>query len=430
MDILIIGNGGREHTIAWKISKSNKANNIYVAPGNAGTDLMPNVTNVNINPDNIFALRDFAIANNIALTIVGPEAPLIAGITDEFEKNNLKCFGPTKAASLLEGSKAFAKNFFQTFKIPTAKYGVFVDYDAAIKYLKTQSIPIVIKADGLAAGKGVVIADSFNDAVLAIEDVLLNNKFSNNTVIIEEFLTGTELSYTVLTDGNNILPLASSQDHKRRDNHDTGPNTGGMGAFSPSPWCNQNIEQEILNTIIKPTVAGMNSINTPFKGVLYAGLMLTEHGPKILEYNCRFGDPETQVILPRLDSDLVDVILACIDNNLNSIKPKWSDNTAINIVIAANGYPNKYSTNHDISHIKEITDNALIFHSGTKLDNNKIITTGGRILSVTAMAPNIKQAKSIAYNAVNKIIWDGAFCRLDIGSKARDCHKFCVNSHN
>lgn len=425
MKILIIGNGGREHALAWKIAQSPKAEIVFVAPGNAGTATENKVTNIDIAVDNIDALTQFAIDNKIDLTIVGPEVPLVAGVVDTFQANNLKIFGPTAAAAQLEGSKAFTKDFLARFNIPTADYGVFTNAEEALDYVKSGKLPIVIKADGLAAGKGVIIAEDIETASTTISDMLAGNSFGDagHRVIIEEFLTGEEASFICMVDGNNILPMATSQDHKARDNGDKGPNTGGMGAYSPAPRVTPELHEKIIEQIIRPTVDGMNSENTPFTGFLYAGLMISDDNElKTIEYNVRFGDPETQPILMRLKSDLVDLILAAIDGKLDTITAEWDEQFALGVVMAAGGYPNNYNKNDIISGIEQANSNhRKVFHAGTTLNsNNDVCTNGGRVLCVTGLGKDIIEAQKSAYEGVKEINWDQTYYRDDIGYRAID----------
>lgn len=420
--ILIIGNGGREHALAWKVAQSPKVQKVWVAPGNAGTASEPKVQNIDINPDDVSRLVQFAKENKIDLTIVGPEAALAAGVVDAFQKENLLCFGPTVLAAQLEISKIFCKNFLRDHNIPTANYSVFEDSQSAIEFLRTQSFPLVIKADGLAAGKGVVIAGSFEEAKLAIESILIDHRFgqAGKAIVIEEFLRGEELSYIVMADGKHILPLASSQDHKRRDNGDLGPNTGGMGAFSPSPLLDSPLNQKILSQIIEPTIRGMANLGRPYTGFLYAGLMISPDGhPFVLEFNCRMGDPETQPILMRLSSDLVDLCLAALAGNLDQIEAQWDPRPALTVVLASGGYPDQFEKGYTIEGLDSPTPPATkIFHAATALRDQKTVTNGGRVLSVTALGNDLKEAQTKAYQLANSISWPNCYFRTDIGSRA------------
>ncbi len=420
MNILIIGQGGREHALSWQCAKSENVDKVYVAPGNAGTLTEAKVENINISETDINSLINFAKNNSISLTIVGPEAPLVLGIVDEFQKAGLKIFGPTKNASQLEGSKAFSKDFLLRHNIPTANYGVFSDIDKAKNYIKEKGCPIVIKADGLAAGKGVIIAENQTIAYNTVEDILANNKFgkAGSKVVIEEFLTGEEASFIVMVDGKNILAMASSQDHKARDDGDKGPNTGGMGAYSPAPIVDDMVFKKTMDEIIKPTVKAMAEEGNPYTGFLYAGLMIDENSNiKVLEFNCRFGDPETQPIMMRLKSDLTSLCLMAVDKKLDKAKIEWSEKIALGVVLAARGYPDKYSKG-DIIKLPKDNENLKIFHAGTIYKNNKLLSNGGRVLCATALGEDIKDAQSKAYNLANKVIWDNKYYRRDIGNKA------------
>lgn len=419
MNILIIGGGGREHAIAWKVAQSASVNKVFVAPGNAGTALENKMENVNIAVTDITALLTFAKENQIHLTIVGPEAALAAGIVDAFQQAELKCFGPTKAAAQLEISKSFSKDFMQQHQIPTAQYASFTDKNKALDYLAQQSLPIVIKADGLAAGKGVVIAKTTEQATTAIESMLEGNAFGDagHKIIIEEFLDGEELSFIVMADGKNVLPLASSQDHKKRDEGDKGPNTGGMGAYSPSPLLTKALNKKILAQVIHPTIKALSQQGTPYTGFLYAGLMITKTGDiKVLEFNCRLGDPETQPILMRLKSDLAELCLQALKGELDDAKIKWDPRPALTVVLAADGYPLDYKKGNIILGLDKINhQDTKIFHAGTTLQNNHVVTNGGRVLAVTALGNNLQLAQTHAYAMAEHIHWDGCFFRSDIG---------------
>ncbi len=418
MKVLVIGSGGREHALTWKIKQSPLVEKIFCAPGNAGTDsIAENVPNLNSVKD----LADFAQKNKIDLTVVGPENFLVEGIVDFFEKKNLKCFGPRKNAAVLEGSKVFCREFLKKFKIPMPDFKVFSSPDEATEFVKKNS-PIVIKADGLAAGKGVIVAKTPDEAVEAVETIMVNKKFGNSgeKILCEEMLEGEEASYIVFSDGKNFVPMASSQDHKRIFDNDKGPNTGGMGAYSPAPIVSKEVEEKILKKIIKPTIRAMYENNREFKGILYAGLMIKNNEPKLIEFNCRFGDPEAQAVLPRFESDIVELMLSCIEGNLSKYEAKWSNNACTTVVLASGGYPENYEKNKKITGLKEagLIQNATVFHAGTKKENEKILTSGGRVLNVSALGENISESIKTAYTAVEKIHFDKMFYRKDIGKKA------------
>ena len=422
MKILIVGGGGREHALAWKAAQSDQVELVYVAPGNAGTSTEDKVENVAISAEDIPALKAFAEKEKIGLTIIGPEVPLVAGIVDEFQQAGLPCFGPSKVAAILEGSKSFTKDYLKKYKIPTADYDVFTEVEPAITYVKSKSIPIVIKADGLAAGKGVVIATTEEEAINTINDMLSGNKFgeAGHRVVVEEFLEGEEASFIVMVDGKNILPLASSQDHKARDEGDTGPNTGGMGAYSPAPVVDQAMHDRIMQEVIIPTVEGMESEGRTYTGFLYAGIMITKDGtPKTLEFNCRFGDPETQPIMMRLKSDLVELCLAATKGSLNECNAEWDERAALGVVTASAGYPASASKGDVISGLENADNETVkVFHAGTKNDDNNIVTAGGRVLCVTGLGKSVTQAQAQAYEALKQINYDGMFYRKDIGYRA------------
>lgn len=422
MKVLIIGSGGREHALAWKVAQSSKVKHVYVAPGNAGTALEPKVENIDIKVEDIDTLLQFAKDNAVDLTIVGPEAPLVLGVVDAFEAAGLNIFGPSQACAQLEGSKSFCKAFLKQHNIPTASYESFTDRDKAVDYLKTQSFPIVIKADGLAAGKGVVIAQDIEDAIKTVEDMLMANRFGDAgaRIVIEEFLNGEEASFIVMCDGEHVLPLATSQDHKARDDGDKGPNTGGMGAYSPAPIVDENLHDIVMKTIIEPTVQGMKAAGTPYKGFLYAGLMIDKNGqPKVLEYNCRFGDPETQPIMMRLQSSLVDLCMAGVNGTLNNQTALWDERFAIGVVMAAGGYPDSYKKGDVIKGLDKMGEGVKVFHAGTALnEHNEVVTSGGRVICVTTMSKTIEGAQFKAYQNVKKIYWDDVYFRTDIGFKA------------
>ncbi|WP_223670239.1 phosphoribosylamine--glycine ligase [Kangiella shandongensis] len=424
MNVLIIGSGGREHALAWKAAQSDKVTKVFVAPGNAGTALENKVENVAIGVEAIDELIAFAKDNQIELTIVGPEAPLVIGVVDSFNNAGLKCFGPTKGAAQLEGSKAFTKDFLARHNIPTAAYQNFTEIEPAKAYVREMGTPIVVKADGLAAGKGVIIAQTEAEADAAIDDMLAGNKFGDagHRVVIEEFLQGEEASFIVMVDGKNILPLASSQDHKARDNGDTGPNTGGMGAYSPAPVVTPEMHDRIMEQVIVPTVEGMATEGHPYTGFLYAGVMIDSDGvPKVLEYNCRFGDPETQPIMSRLNSDLVKLCLTAIDGKLDTATADWDPRAAIGVVMAAGGYPDSYPKGDVISGLDAVNDiNTIgkVFHAGTAEKDGAIVTNGGRVLCVVSLGDNVTEAQKKAYQAVEKISWDKVYYRTDIGHRA------------
>ena len=384
MKILVVGNGGREHALAWKAAQSNDVETVYVAPGNAGTAQEAGLENVDISVSDINSLLNFAKSNDIALTIIGPEAPLVDGVVDAFQKENMACFGPTKGAAQLEGSKAFTKDFLARHNIPTAAYGNFTDIDEAVAYVKKVGAPIVVKADGLAAGKGVILAQNEDEAIEAIKDMLAGNSFGDagHRVVVEEFLYGEEASFIVMVDGKNILPLATSQDHKARDNGDTGPNTGGMGAYSPAPVVTQEIHNRIMKEVIEPTVKGMADEGNPYTGFLYAGVMVAPDGtPKVLEYNCRFGDPETQPIMMRLKSDLSKLCLTALDGKLDTAEADWDSRCSVGVVLAAGGYPESYNKGDEISGLpKNDSPDSKVFHAGTAEKNGQVVTSGGRVL--------------------------------------------------
>lgn len=423
MKVLIIGGGGREHALAWKAAQSPKVDQVFVAPGNAGTAQEDKISNVDINAEDIPALLNFAKDNAIALTIVGPEAPLCAGVVDEFDAAGLKCFGPRRSAAMLEGSKSFAKTFMARHGIPTAASETFTQTVPAIAYIKKQGAPIVVKADGLAAGKGVVIAQTEAEAIAAVEDMLAGNAFGDagSSVVIEQFLTGEEASFIIMTDGRTILPLATSQDHKARDAGDTGPNTGGMGAYSPAPVVTPFIHDRIIAEVIEPVIKGMISEGRPYKGFLYAGVMIGPDGvPNVLEFNCRFGDPETQPIMMRLQSDLVELCLAGVDGELMGLHAEWDSRPALGVVLAAGGYPASYNKGDVISGLETTSNNndVKVFHAGTQIKDERVVTAGGRVLCVTALGDSVSEAQQNAYSCVDQISWNGAFCRKDIGYRA------------
>ena len=422
MNILIIGNGGREHALAWKAAQSPLAERVFVAPGNAGTALEPALQNIDIAATDIPALLDFAQKENIGLTIVGPEAPLVKGVVDAFRKAGLKIFGPTKAAAQLEGSKAFTKDFLARHKIPTAEYQNFTDVELALQYVHAKGAPIVIKADGLAAGKGVIVAMTLEEAEAAVRDMLAGNAFGDagHRIVVEEFLDSEEASFIVMVDGEHVLPMATSQDHKRVGDGDTGPNTGGMGAYSPAPVVTAEIHQRVMDEVIWPTVRGMAAEGNVYTGFLYAGLMIGQDGqPKVIEFNCRFGDPETQPIMMRLQSDLVEMCLAACEGKLDNAESRWDDRPALGVVLAAGGYPGDYRIGDAIHGLPlEALPDGKVFHAGTKLEDDLVLTHGGRVLCVTALGKDIAEAQRRAYELASPISWEGSFCRRDIGYRA------------
>jgi len=422
--VLVVGGGGREHALSWKLAQSKHVDTVYVAPGNPGSSSEAKIVNIEIKASDIEQLIHFAQNELIDLIVVGPEDPLVAGIVDEFTKIGIKCFGPTAKAAQLEGSKAFAKRFMQKYRIPTATYQFFSDPHSAKEFLKNSVYPMVIKADGLAAGKGVFIVNNFAMAEKTVDDIMTDQKFGSAgaTIVVEEFLEGEEASFIAMVDGVNILPLATSQDHKAIGDGDVGLNTGGMGAYSPAPFVDDELQKKIMDEIMLPTVHGMVDEGMPYRGFLYAGLMISDQNePKVLEFNCRFGDPETQPIMMRLSSDLVELIQACFDGTIESFPIEWDDRTALGVIMASSGYPEKCATGFEI-HGLDATDLAYpevkIFHSGTAIRNGKIVTSGGRVLCVTALGRDVKQAKKVAYEAVKKVAWDGVYYRRDIGDKA------------
>jgi len=421
MKILVIGSGGREHALAWKLKQSLRVDEVIVAPGNAGTAIEPGLRNVPIAATDIDALLRFAQTENVDLTVVGPEAPLVAGAVDRFRTAGLRCFGPSAKAAQLEGSKAFAKDFLARHGIPTAHYAVFTELAPALAHIRRHGAPIVIKADGLAAGKGVVVATTLEEAEQALEHMLGAHTLgeAGARVVIEEFLEGEEASYIVIADGRHALPMATSQDHKRVGDGDTGPNTGGMGAYSPAPVVTPAVEQRVLREVIEPTLAGMAADGAPFTGFLYAGLMIDRHGaPKVIEFNVRFGDPETQPIMMRLQSDLVDLIEAALDGRIDEQHAQWDVRPAIGIVLAAHGYPGSVRTGDAISgHHHDFGADVKVFHAGTKFEDGKIVASGGRVLTVCALGEDLHAAQRNAYAAAERIHFDGAFYRRDIGHR-------------
>jgi phosphoribosylamine--glycine ligase len=422
MNVLIIGSGGREHALAWCAARSPRVERVFVAPGNAGTALEPGTENVPIGVSDQAGLVQFASERGIGLTIVGPENPLAEGIVDRFQAAGLPCFGPPAAAARLEGSKAFAKDFMQRHGIPTAAYGSFTDIDEAIAFIRDNGAPIVVKADGLAAGKGVIIAQTEAEAEAAVRDMLAGNAFgeAGHRVVIEEFLEGEEASFIVMADGRHALPLATSQDHKAAGDGDTGPNTGGMGAYSPAPVIDPAMHDRVMETVIGPTVRGLAEEGAPFTGFLYAGLIIGPDGtPRVLEFNVRFGDPETQPILLRMRSDLVELCLAALDGALDKAHVEWDERAALGVVLAAGGYPGAYETGHPITGLDSpLPAHVKVFHAGTALNDSTVVTAGGRVLCVTALGPTVADAQRDAYAACDAIRWEGRYCRRDIGYRA------------
>ncbi|MFT4414596.1 phosphoribosylamine--glycine ligase [Fredinandcohnia humi] len=416
MKVLIIGRGGREHTIAWKVSQSQKVDKVFVAPGNPGMKDVASL--VNINETDFASLISFAKAEKIDLTIVGPEVPLMNGIVNQFEAEGLLIFGPKKEAAFIEGSKSFAKEIMKKYKIPTAEYDTFTSFEEAKSYILKKGAPIVIKADGLAAGKGVTVAMTIDEALESLYDMMQAGKFgeASTQVVIEEFLEGEEFSLMAFVDGENAYPMVISQDHKRAFDNDEGPNTGGMGAYSPVPQVPTEVVKEAVETIIMPTVKAMELENRHFTGVLYAGLILTSNGPKVIEFNARFGDPETQVVLPRLENDLVEVILGLL--NKRQVELHWSDSAVIGVVFASKGYPESYESGVAIEGLGELSSRITVFHSGTDLNDEKFVTNGGRVLTVVAQAEHLEDAQAFAYEEAKKIKCSNLFYRKDIGNKA------------
>ena len=427
MKVLVIGNGGREHALAWKAAQSPLVTKVFVAPGNAGTALETNLENINIKATDIAGLLNFAQEQQIDLTIVGPEAPLVIGIVDSFQKAGLKIFGPSKAAAQLEGSKAFTKDFLARHNIPTAEYQNFTEIEPAIAYIRQKGAPIVIKADGLAAGKGVIVAMTLKEAEDAVHDMLAGNAFGDagHRVVIEEFLDGEEASFIVMVDGEHVEPMATSQDHKRVGDGDTGLNTGGMGAYSPAPVVTDDVFTKVMEQVIYPTVNGMAQEGNVYVGFLYAGLMIDKQGnPKVIEFNCRFGDPETQPIMMRMQSDLVELCLAAVEGKLNTVESQWDPRPALGVVLAAGGYPGDYNTKDVILGLPaEIDQDCKVFHAGTSLENGQVYTNGGRVLCVTALGNTVSDAQQYAYGQLKNIYWHGCYYRHDIGYRAIEREK-------
>ena len=422
MNVLVIGSGGREHALAWKAAQSEKVDKVFVAPGNAGTHLEAAVENVGLSVSDFEGLATFAENNNVGLTIVGPEQPLVDGMVDFFQARGLACFGPSKGAAQLEGSKAFTKDFLARQSIPTGAYENFTEVEPALAYLKKMGAPIVVKADGLAAGKGVIVAETLADAEEAVTDMLSGNAFGEAgcRVVIEEFLTGEEASFIVIVDGKNVVPMATSQDHKRVGEGDTGLNTGGMGAYSPAPVVTPAIHQRIMNEVIYPTVKGMAEEGNDYVGFLYAGLMIDSDGtPKVIEYNCRFGDPETQPIMMRMQSDIVELCELAIQGKLEGVESHWDERAAVGIVLAAGGYPGSYNKGDVITGIAAESENSKVFHAGTSSNAaGEVLTNGGRVLCATALGNTVTDATAAAYQSVSSIQWKDAFYRKDIAWRA------------
>jgi len=419
MKILVVGSGGREHALVWKLKSSPLIKKIYVAPGNAGISLMADCVDIKVN--DLEALADFAADKNIDLTVVGPELPLTLGIVDLFDEKKLRIFGPTKKAAEIEGSKAFAKEFMRKYHIPTASFRIFEDKDEALNFVKTAAYPVFIKASGLAAGKGAVKATNADEGRQIVEKIMGEKIFGSagNRIVIEDCLVGQEVTVMAFTDGKTIIPMLSSQDHKQIYDGDQGPNTGGMGAYCPTAIIDEQMMQTVVEQILEPTVYGLDKEGRRYKGILYAGLMVTDYGPKVIEFNCRFGDPETQAVLPLLQSDLADIFIAIVDGNLNIIQPVWKEGAAACIIMAARGYPQKTELGHKISGIRTYRENhAYLFHAGTRKDNKDWFTAGGRVLGVTAVNKDLRSALKSAYDTVEKIQYEGAQYRRDIAYQA------------
>ena len=421
LTVLVVGGGGREHALAWKFARSDRVARVLVAPGNAGTAREPGVENVAVGAEDIEGLTALAHDRSVDLTVVGPEAPLVAGIADRFEAEGLRVFGPSAAAARLEGSKAFTKAFLASHGIPTARHAEFTDPAAAAAHVRAHGAPIVIKADGLAAGKGVVVAHSETDALTAVDDMLSGRAFGDagRRIVIEELLAGEEASFICLVGGGEAVPLASSQDHKAAGEGDAGPNTGGMGAYSPAPVVDEAVHERIMHEIVRPTVEGLAARGTPYTGFLYAGLMIDERGvPRVIEFNCRLGDPEAQPILLRLRSDLLDLVEAAIDGGLARVRPEWDERAALGVVIAAAGYPGSYGKGHPITGLDADVPHTRIFHAGTTVDGDRIVTSGGRVLCVCGLGENVSEAQRRALARARTVAWDGAWHRHDIGHRA------------
>ena len=419
MHILVIGSGGREHALAWKCAQDSSVSEVFVCPGNAGTALESKVSNASVNVDDFAAVKDFCIEKNIALVIVGPEQPLVDGLVDYLQTFNIKTFGPSSAAAQLEGSKTFSKDFFIKYGIPTATYAAFDNFDSANDHLKNISYPTVVKADGLAAGKGVIICQTENEALEALVSIFKDQAFGDagTSVVVEDFLIGEEASFIAVVSKDQIIPLATSQDHKAVGDGDVGLNTGGMGAYSPAPIIDEKLHQKIIDEVMHPTMQGLIAEGSPYLGFLYAGLMINNGELKVLEFNCRFGDPETQPILLRLKSSLVELCLAAIDDKLNDYEIQWTNEHACGVVIASKGYPEDYTKNNEVTFEPSDMDRKKLFHAGTKLQDDKVLTSGGRVFCATALGKNLEEAQSKAYDLVKSVSFDGAFYRKDIGNK-------------
>ena len=421
MKVLVVGSGGREHELCWAIAKSEKLQKLYCAPGNGGIAQVCEC--VDIKAEDVAGIVDFSTSEEIELVVVGPEAPLVAGIADHLEEAGIKVFGPSAKAAMIEGSKGMMKDLCAKNYIPTAAYARFDECEAAKEYIRAQGAPIVVKADGLAAGKGVIICRSENEAYAAVDHIMVEDAFGDagSEVVIEEFMAGEEVSFFAVVNGEHALPLVAVQDHKAVGDGDEGPNTGGMGAYSPAPVVDKGMAETIMETIIEPTIRGMAADGMSYQGILFAGLMITDSGPKLIEYNCRFGDPECQVLMMRLESDLLEILLAAVTGELHQVKLEWSRNTALTVVMAVNGYPGSYEKGSEIRGINDAeSTGATVFHAGTKADGKKILANGGRVLNVTALAPSVEKAKAKAYDAIAKIDWPEGFCRTDIGWRAID----------
>ena len=431
MKVLIIGGGGREHALAWKCAQSSRVRRVFVAPGNAGTARESKVRNVPIGAEDIPSLVAFARRQQVTLTIVGPEQPLVAGAVDAFERAGLRCFGPRENAAVLEGSKAFSKGFFQRHSIPTARYRNFTDFPAARAYIESHPLPVVVKASGLAAGKGVVIAHSTEEALDAARGMLQGQTFGSAgaEIVVEEFLEGEEASFIVMTDGVSIIPFASAQDHKAVNDGDSGPNTGGMGAYSPAPVVDRKLHARVIHDVIRPTLSGMAAEGRPYLGFLYAGLMITRDGePKVLEYNCRFGDPETQPMMMRLRSDLVAACLALLEGRGRKVRLDFDARAAVGVVMASGGYPGEISKGHVIRGLEDSVPHTQVFHAGTALDAGSVVNTGGRVLCVVGLGGSVAEAQARAYARVDQIHWQDMHCRRDIGYRAVAREKSQPNS--
>ena len=421
MKVLVIGQGGREHALAWRLNQSDAVDEVLVAPGNAGTAREPNMRNVEVDGRDFAALADLVVREGVGFTVVGPEQPLVDGIVDFFQSRGLPCFGPSQAAAQLEGSKAFTKEFLQRYDIPTGAYECFDDVAAATAYVRAQGAPIVVKADGLAAGKGVVVAQTVEEAVTAVEDMLSGNAFgeAGARVVIEEFLPGEEASFICICDGKHAVPFASSQDHKARDDGDRGPNTGGMGAYSPAPVVDRSVHTKIMQQIIEPTLQGMANDGAPYVGFLYAGLMITPEGqPKVIEFNCRFGDPEAQPIMMRLQSDLLSLCQAAVNGELAQVQIDFDERVAVGVVMAAGGYPGEYAKGDVITGLDKVLNDTKVFHAGTQLAGGEVVTNGGRVLCVVGMGTTATNAQARAYERIDGIGWRNRYFRKDIGHRA------------